>query len=219
MESKMRVKVVMLPTKQKAPIGQFIITAYQYSGDITCNCGIKLQEAVNMDCPEHHLYFISDEEIQVGDWYIWKGYLNKIQETPIIHCYDTSYGSGLDNTKVINNGRSTKIVATTDTSLGLPLIPQSFVEKYCKKNGNIKEAMIETEYVEGIGSATTDSRGHRLGDKIKTRKDNTVIVSRVKDSWTREEVIELLYTFGEIMEDRNSVRPYYRYEEWIEQNL
>ena len=60
---------------------------------------------------------------------------------------------------------------------------------------------------------------------VKTRKDGTVIISPVKDSWTREEVSVLI---GKAMSDvliNASARlddksiPWITIEGWIEQNL
>lgn len=108
-----------------------------------------------------------------------------------------------------------KIEATTDPSLNLRLIPQSFIEKYVEEGGNIKEVMInliDNGCEEWVGDYYNGKPVWFDRIEVETRKDNTVIVSKIKDSWTREEVIALCKaarsTAGEINID-----------EWFEQNL
>lgn len=84
----------------------------------------------------YELYFISSRKIKEntktfneelnGDWYY-----NSIYKTIARIGNITEYDF--------------KIESTTDKSLNLPLIPQSFVEEYVKSNGKIKEINIEVE--------------------------------------------------------------------------
>ena len=75
-----------------------------------------------------HLYFVSNEEIKEGD---------------II--YSPSEGIRFPSiSKVLHINRFNpekwkKVVATNDKLLGLPLIPESFIEDYVKSNGEIKQ--------------------------------------------------------------------------------
>ena len=84
----------------------------------------------------NHLYFTSDDELQKGDKMMMNGSIIrevKINALSKIVCTL----NGTHSTAVCK-----KIVATTDESLGLPLIPESFVENYVKSNGQIKETAI-----------------------------------------------------------------------------
>lgn len=189
-KTKLRCNVVMLSTEEKAE--EFVKTKNRICFDS------HLKELTIVSYPNRHrmlpqhLYFTSKREIKEGDNMLLKnnhpkGRLRKcfyIEEDQLM----------IDNPKDENRGYGFckheevwKIEATTDQSLGLPLIPQSFVEKYVEKRGNIKEVMIEMEYLPGY-RIEADPMVH--GEKVKVRKDGTVICSPVKDMWTREEVIE-----------------------------
>jgi len=100
-----------------------------------------------------------------------------------------------------------KIEATTDQSLNFPLIPQSFIEKYVEEQGKIDEAM--------INMTGRDHPDYPWAKVPEVRKDNTVIVSKVKDSWIREEVFDLLHQYdlhGKCNTDEDFMK-------WIEENL
>ena len=81
-----------------------------------------------------------------------------------------------------------EILSSTDASLGLPQPSQQFIEKYIEKynKGNvITDVLVEYEYL-------LDDRAvlPYWNLKINT-KDNTITIKKIKDSWNREEVIEL----------------------------
>lgn len=84
---------------------------------------------------KQHLYFTSSEEIKVGDWSIVT-YLDTNKQEAV---YNTAGGIIAE-----------KVIATTDKSLGLPLIPQSFIEEYVKSSGEIKEVELLPDYMNGI---------------------------------------------------------------------
>jgi hypothetical protein len=129
-----------------------------------------------------HLYLTSNREIQAGDWWIAEGV-----NIPT-HCTTP------EDLRMIRTfpERYQKIEATTDPALWydefnkavahwaqvpqVPKIPQSFVEKYAQVQGKIEEVLVVID----------------LKQSVHTRTDGTVIVHRVKDSWTREEVSHLL---------------------------
>ena len=149
-----------------------------------------------------YLYFLSDEEINEEDWCI----------------IDLGDFSRAVRVKSLNNGHPIfavditegyakisdlkKIIASTDTSLGLPQPSTAFIDKYITEynKGNIIE-MVMVEYFkihvgwepdysfedEGIeGSKET----YQFIPKIS--KDNTITISKVKDSWNRKEIEKLL---------------------------
>jgi len=64
-----------------------------------------------------HLYILSDDHIDVGDWY----YVPKVDKV-IKH-----YG-----THEIFTTFFKKVIATTDKSLNIDVIPDEYVENYCK---------------------------------------------------------------------------------------
>lgn len=59
--------------------------------------------------------------------------------------------------------------------------------------------------------------GINYGGELKVDKNNTITIRKIKDSWNRKEVIELIEKFSMsascIVEDYNNV------ENWIKENL
>jgi hypothetical protein len=58
--------------------------------------------------------------------------------------------------------------------------------------------------------------------KVETRKDNTVICSPIKDSWTKEEISEIIYQYQSLntyfkVKDKISLTAYIK--QWIDENL
>lgn len=155
-----------------------------------------------------HLHFTSKREIKEGDWCI---YTHKSGHK-IIFKYSLFEDAFEDQ-----SFRTYKIEATTDSSLNLPLISQSFVEKYVQKQGDIDEIEIDMDYVPGF-RIEADPMVH--GEKVKTRPDGTVIVHKVKDSWTRDEVEELCHkAFSSGMGALSKSNPGEVWLNWIKINL
>lgn len=159
-----------------------------------------------------NLLIISDEEITHNDWVLLpNNEIHKMSPTDMIH-YLASQSKA-----------TKKIIATTDTSLGLPQPSQQFIEKYIEeynKDNIITE--VEVEY-EGIyGQPIINGSKTYKGFKLKVNLDNTINIKSVKDSWSRKEVIELLHKsldanivfnnkFNEIFHEQ--------LDKWIETNL
>jgi hypothetical protein len=176
---------------------------------------------------EKEIYITTDEEIKESDW-----------------CYDSIYGIA-QVTKIGNSGilyfdkesfclggkeelsRVRKIISTTDTKLGygdefggwypLSQPSQAFIEKYCKVGG-IDEVLVE--YI-----PYSDSQSFKT--ILKVNSHNEITIHPIKDSWTREEVIELLkessmlsFKHGIEVSLRGGVtRGDFTITDWIEQNL
>lgn len=140
----------------------------------------------------YHLYIISDDEIKEGDWYINTAQLpNKVLQ----HSKE-----GVEFAKRHNMILS-KIVATTDKSLfkdkeniggykqTIPQIPESFIQAYIKAYNEgkpITEVDLEMEEYGFYGTGMN----HPL-QKIKTRPDNTVILSR-SETYNFEDLCSLI---------------------------
>ena len=102
-----------------------------------------------------HLYFVSDKEINVGDWII--GRCNNIEKMPWEVMKVTSKLKHSKNPLCCDgiwpDGSEIRIEATTDPNLGfihddfecpkIPLIPNSFIEKYIKEDGSINVVTID----------------------------------------------------------------------------
>ena len=223
-------RVVMLPTNEEVT---------DLSGGrlwININKELKISKP-NMLCPGpkeyQHLYFISNEEIKMGDWCICSDYRNSYQKLGKVS-HVGSPGNFKNTIQIGGNtdlhiGRENltyckKIIATTDKSLGLPQPSKEFIEAYVKayNEGNIiTEAMVEYEKICTKLPSKENPNG-LFGNKIKVKSDNTISIRKVKDSWNREEVIKLLNDFGEHVAFEVSGRNYSMIGElnkWIKENL
>lgn len=89
-----------------------------------------------------------------------------------------------------------KIIASTDSSLNLPRPSNEFLKKYCEEGG-IDEIMVEYEDycplavcsdLADFGCDNCPSKKQR----VKVAPDNTITIRKVKDTWTRKEVENLI---------------------------
>lgn len=240
-----RVKVVMLPTNEKAinTLVKCRCDDGEYLSYVKSFYSVPLGEAfegikgkatyqggdfVGNIIAYNHLYFLSDEEIKEGDWYI---------------SAMKSIISQHNGTEKLPDGWK-KIIATTDKSLvdtihnpaeefkhiwELPQPSQSFIEKYVEEynKGNvITEVMVEYDY--RVKSGTIDEHkkglaGYEYFELKVNPKDNTITIRKIKDSWNREEVIELMakafYTDCRVWKNRYQDWEEVDFDEWIEENL
>jgi hypothetical protein len=156
---KMKCKVILLPHNE----GEL-----QLGSDILWNIPGQFRGT------SFHLYFLSDEEIQVGDLYIYPDLVGNdvwINKEAV-----------LDKSEYVG---AMKVVASTDTSLDLPLIPQDFIQEYVESNGKIEEVEIELKVTadDFISGTEEDGRG--------TIWKTDVIVSKIKEFYPRNEVERL----------------------------
>lgn len=165
------------------------------------------------ECKRQHLYFISNEEIEKDDCFI--GLTPEFEQILVTPQNKKEYiGSGVF--VVVK-----KVECSSDPSLGLPLIGQSFIEKYVEKQGKVDEVMLElvdNGCEEWVGDDHDGEPVWFEKIEIHTRKDNTVIIHPVKDSWTREEVMFLCesafnHRIGAL--DHNTTI----FNEWVKNNL
>lgn len=75
-----------------------------------------------------HLYVTTNSTIKAGDWYIVD---EKLKQA------DQYLGYRLDGTK-------TMVVATTDESLGLPLVSDAFIDAYVAQAGKLNEVAVQS---------------------------------------------------------------------------
>ena len=205
-----KVNVVMLPSKNgRSKIGLNPNALFNKPHLYYFNEGAVYHECQN-------LYITSDEEIKEGNDYVYDKLANKI------HMAD----EGIVSISKHNN-RFKKIIATTDKSITingydssdedavvncyLPQIPQQFIEKYIEEynKGNvISEVMVEYNK-KGI-----IQRG-RGGER-------TITIRKIKESWSREEVIELLHkslNANVVFNDKFNKIFHEQLDEWIKENL
>lgn len=147
-----------------------------------------------------YLYITSDEEIKEDNYG-----LSALNEVVLIG-------------KLYDKSLYKKIIATTDISLGLPLISQQFIEKYIEEynKGNvITKVKVEEEcigyYPVYIGYI--DVYG------IKVNPDNTINIKPIKDSYNRKEVIKIIHSICGEMYKKCIIYSPSSVNNWIEENL
>ena len=209
----------------------------------------------------YHLYILSDDKIKEDDYYLVELFNIKGESTgihveqckSINDIWVNNQGDYYkDTTRHIDNCK--KIIATTDSSLELepyqghyegidctnyfPSIPQQFIDKYVSeynKGNKIEEVMVEyyPTWVDVPGYPKPFKEA-KLEDAILTLKlnpGNYINIKPVKDSWTRDEVKQLLIdccsevsSIDGTLKEKNLAELYTSsscnsYRTWIEQNL
>ena len=143
-----------------------------------------------------HLYVLSNDEIKKGD-YIYCTITNAIEIAKYNHDY------------LIRDWK--KVIATTDTSLYihqketislpervfyLPQPSQQFIQKYIEEynKGNIiTDVLVEYEDYDWDLLTSGNTTIHQ---RVKVNpKDNTITIKKVKDSWSREELTDILQVY------------------------
>lgn len=139
-----------------------------------------------------YLYIVSDDDINIKDYvhcqnFLSDDFIDLVIDKKTLHIVN----------KVDDKITFKKVIATTEPSLNLPLIPDCFCWEYCRESG-INEVMVEI-----------------LGYMAS--------VSLVKQSWNREEVEALCrkaYSAGWIEPFNDSEKQYSDLEnEFINNNL
>ena len=187
MELNRKIQVHMLPTEDKTGIFGLISNGTEI---LQCSIISKIRVPGKSLSNGYHLYFTIDEEIKEEHW-----------------CIDTVTKSIYQLHKFTANDlrkRSLKIIATTDTRLGvtdfrvspvynfiaLPQPSQAFIEKYCEAGG-IDEVLIEyEEYDNGMSALDiSDDCPYNYPTRLKVNSHNEITIHPIKDSWNREELI------------------------------
>ena len=159
------------------------------------SCAITIP---NVDIFKHqHLYIILDDKIKEGDYFLADNRLNTTSNKGLpnwVLCKCTKVkNSWVYCNEIPDEGHNgdwcKKIIATTDESLNLPQPSKQFIQKFVEEynKGNIIEDVL-VEY----GKEYVDEKDAYGYNKLKINpKNNTITIKKAKDSWTREEVIEL----------------------------
>lgn len=170
-------KVVMLPTNQKTSI-------FLSKRDNRLHYWFKGNTPNNVDNYQH-LYILSHSKIKKGDWCIMLDDLGNVFSSK-----PQQFLGEKENHSLNNNLR--KIIATTDTlsdykagieaGLFLPQSSESFIKEYVEEynKGNVITKVV-VEYEKQCTEL-----------KPKINEDNTINIKQIKNSWSREEVLNLL---------------------------
>jgi len=179
-----------------------------------------------------HLYILSNEAIKEGDWY-YNTIHNKLfqsihkdqyfeNEFKVIATTDTSIKIECDACKRSKNIPNSIYTCSCQS---IPYIPQSFIEKYISeynKGNKIENVMVEYEDKGFIQLMNPEEplptkQHHYWIENIipKLNQDNTINIKSVKDSWTREEVENIVHRALWTNPPYNEIES----NEWINSNL
>lgn len=190
-------KVVMLPNSGNAKLGDIfkristdiLMLDGESIGDLLININPSVTVS-NEKFEAQHLYILSDDKIKMGDWVI----NNFDYDNPVLFIADLDF---------FNVGiEANKVIASTNSSLGLPMIPEWFIKEYVAKQGKIDEVEVVC-YMNYISNELIIIGGE-------------IFIKKPKTTWTKEEVIQLIikatYDCGELGD-------YQKVDDWIEQNI
>ena len=189
-----------------------------------------------------HLYFLSDEEIKEGDWYytpikrsiercinkilVIKDGENDIQQLKIIATTDSSLFTEIENQcdgckanlplrgNIHIDGQSMGMACSKRRYRDyLPKPSIGFINEFVacyNAKSPITHVMVEYDSIDWLKNA----------DQLKVNpKDNTITIRKIKDNYTREEVIKLIEfawaTASAYGDDTNNADC----NDWIEHNL
>ena len=155
-----------------------------------------------------HLYITDDSEIKEGDY----AYCTRVEQIYRVGKFDSKAGHDGHSIKLLKSeveegktytytGKhysqySKKVIGTTDPELkDVPQIPQSFIEEYCRKGG-IDEVDVEYEKYHD-GNFINDGKTHAFTALLRPEvsNDNIINIQPIKDSWTVENLPDLLNRF------------------------
>ena len=204
-----KIKVVMLPTDEKANGENIIVKQYSELG---LAFGYNITNV-------HNLYFLSDEEIKEGDLFIYlkdkvihKAHFNSTKA--FSHCKDGDYIIAYEN------NLCKKVIASTDKSLELPQPSEEFLESYVKaynEGKQITEVMVE--YHEGYWKDLDSKEDDWIESYPMVNSDNTISIRKIKDSWNRDELISNLYSLANYI-GKDQCMSFMDYvDKWIKENL
>lgn len=219
---KRKAKVVMLPTR-KAENSLLMYNNKSLILQFKSN-GFYTQEYLkSIHADSHHLYITSDEEIK-EDWV----YNQHCTNYPKIFKVKSEWL----NNEGIYKGEIylQKIIATTDKSLKIRLLNSSglsegeyettlsqpskqFIDAYIQSY-NIKQpiehVLVDYEEIE-YGHVDDYSKPHGFETRLKVDKANYITITKIKNSWNKEEVKKLINLYATTFVDGNI-------DQWIDDN-
>lgn len=168
-------EVVMLDSNNKSYFGFLTKKGKEVFNDLRY---FNMEMPQILDSVNQHIYFLSNEEIKEDDWCIFM--------------YDLAPKYGICKGRNIQDkSLAKKIITTTDTSLGLPQPSKSFIQAYIKAYNEgkpITKVLIEYE----IKNISDDEGFFNLTERIKINSSNEITIKKVKNSYTQQEVDDLL---------------------------
>ena len=214
--------VVMLHTNQAQNEDNNTIYLNNFSKELI----LGWRNARSTNQTVQHLYITSDEEIKVNDWVMLNYRIGKSIDKALPAClknafHNADFWNAENKTQNLGNK---PIIATTDTSLRLPQLPQEFIQYFIKEynKGNIitkVEIEYEDKFLGYFPHVATNgtSREPKYEIQLKVNFNNTINIKPIKNSWNRKEVKQLMeLAYNEGYSTNGGVIDI---DKWIEENL
>lgn len=175
MKTEKKIQVVMLATDSSNIKLQNEVLYYRVNSLI-----LPSFNKTKLNQPQH-LYFLSDDEIKESDYICIQG---EYDIDIITKADEAFFDTGLEAKKIIASTNE----LSDGTGLGIRLLPRpsnSFIQKYVEeynKGSIITEVMVEYE----LSDLGKDFIANQFGAnilKLKTKPDNTIIISAVEETW------------------------------------
>ena len=168
-----------------------------------------------------HLYILSDEVINKGELYylLPEKQIKQAQKNlPVHRDWKKIIATTDKSLKVSIKGITTPegvYVSTHDRIL--PQIPQSFIEHYIEQynDGNVIDKVLVEYLLNETGNYREFDSTPELKHKLKINSDNTINILTQKDSWNRDEVVELIWEYKNAVNKDKFINT----DEWISKNL
>lgn len=235
METYKRASVVLETTRKRSKIALCSITkhngvettvvrelqtARMMQTTINDGLGFFLNEQSTTKPPRHQdMYIVTDDKIVKGDWYL--NYVNG--EFNGVFQADSCVEKEIDYRTWYEHNR--KVVATTRPAIlkisDIPTVSQAFIDKYIEKYNQqkpIDEVLIEVIEANFVSVSTrrTTIKGKAL--MLKTNpKDNTLIIKKLREQFSREETIEYMWEAYQISNtiflDQDALRK--EFDNWV----
>ncbi len=164
---------------------------------------------------KQHLYIINNDVIKEGDWFIrlFDNTVTKANVNSDHKHYDCKkIIATTDKSLVVKYDERFTDVTINNNSLNqlLPQISQQFIEQYITEynQGNtIVDVLVEYEQnLKEIYDLSDQFSHHENHLKLKINQDNTINIKTVKDSFSREDMIDFAWWFvrnaGQYSDDR-----------------
>lgn len=201
-----KAQVIMLPTDKGTIIKRNITNELKFS---------SLNNPL-LWTPQH-LYITTDDKIEENDWRMvidkTSSLYGEFEQHKGSHSRNDQWGKIIATTDrlSIDNTPRNAAGAIIGVEEILPQPSQQFIEQfieYYNKGEVITDVLVEYEGIEWL------DRPLEYFPKINS-KDNTITIKKLKDSWSREEVENILYKHTEMMLSgyRDTL------DNWIKENL
>jgi len=128
----------------------------------------------DMGDEHHHLYYISTDKIEKGDWGVQ---FNDLGTKPVEIFYWDS------NSAPASESICHKIVASSDRKLNkefnIPFISEIDIKHYCYKNGDVEDIILETEKTYEEPPEHIHSNRGCFVDKLKLDSEGNVVLKNI----------------------------------------